>query len=68
MIKVTPKGEFTFTSAAVQGGRKALDEFGKKARELLRQYYIKSEILYKSGIEMFEKAPSGAFLSKVYTN
>lgn len=58
VIKVTPTGGFTFTPAFVQGGRKAVDEFGKKARALLLQYYMASESYYSKGISQFVKNPT----------
>jgi len=52
-----------FTDILKKGGRQALNNFGRQARNLLLQYYTVSEAYYIKGIRLFETNPSGFMVS-----
>lgn len=57
MIQLTPGGqrEFKFTPAILKGGRQAVNDFGRRARAMLLDYYLKSEAFYIKGVVMLEQ-------------
>ena len=57
MIQLTPGGarEFKFSPAITKGGRTAINDFGKRARAMLLDYYLKSEAYYIKGVVMLEQ-------------
>jgi hypothetical protein len=48
-------GGFKFSSAITKGGRAAVNDFGRRARAMLLEYYLKSEAFYTKGILMLEQ-------------
>lgn len=55
MIQLKPDGGFKFTPAITKGGRAAVNDFGRRARSMLLDYYLKSEAFYIKGVVMFEQ-------------
>jgi hypothetical protein len=55
MIQLKPDGGFKFTPAITKGGRAAVNDFGRRARAMLLDYYLKSEAFYIKGVVMFEQ-------------
>ena len=55
MIQLKPDGGFKFSQAIVSGGRQAVNDFGRRARAMLLDYYMKSEAFYIKGVIEFEK-------------
>lgn len=45
----------TFSSSLINGGRESVNEFGKKARSLLLNYYMKSEAYFIKSVLLFEE-------------
>jgi hypothetical protein len=59
MIQLKPDGGFKFSTAIVNGGRQAVNDFGRRARAMLLDYYLKSEAFYIKGVIEFEKNATG---------
>jgi hypothetical protein len=59
MIQLKPDGGFKFSAAIVNGGRQAVNDFGRRARAMLLDYYLKSEAFYIKGVIEFEKNATG---------
>jgi len=58
-IIVTNEGLTLKMQPAFKKGIAAVNEFGREARALLLDYYLKSEALYIHGTMLFEQNPSG---------
>lgn len=60
---IVKNGELRFSPALRSGGKKGVNAFGKRAANLLLQYYIKSEAYFIRGVLLLENNKS--LLSKV---
>ena len=52
---VNAKGEPKFKSSLAKGGIPVVNQFAKRARDLLLDYYLRSEAYYNNGVSMMEK-------------
>jgi hypothetical protein len=52
------KPTMKFSSALRSGGRVAVNEFGRKAHDLLLDYYLKSEAYFIKGVLLLERNPT----------
>jgi hypothetical protein len=57
MIQLKADGGFKFSTAITKGGRAAVNDFGRRARAMLLEYYLKSEAFYIKGVVMLEQNP-----------
>lgn len=59
-VKVDKGGKPTmkFSSALRTGGRQSVNEFGRKAHDLLLDYYLKSEAYFIKGVLLLERNPT----------
>ena len=62
---VIEKGNLRFSNTIANGGIKAVNEFGRKAHILLRNYYLESEAYFIRGVLIFEKPEYKAFFDSV---
>jgi hypothetical protein len=58
-VKVDKQGRPTmrFSNTLRTGGRQAVNEFGRKAHDLLLDYYLKSEAYFIKGVLLLERNP-----------